>query len=253
MARIRTVKPELPSDPTLASVPLAARLTFVYLITQADDYGLVSAVPRQLLGLLFPHDPDITERKLTTWVKGLADAGMLELCQTSEGVPVIRLVNWERHQRIDNRSRSLLRDRLVREISPRDSASHGKNPLGSRSLSYSPSKVPDPGSQDARADFELAWAAYPKRANNPKAKAWKAYAARRKSGVTAEELLAGVRAYAAYCEREGIDPKFIKQGATFFGPDEHWLTDYASVGRESPAEQARRWAAEAQAERRGAA
>lgn len=74
--------------------------------------------------------------------------------------------------------------------------------------------------------FEEAWAAYPRRANNPKGKAKRAWTARLKSGVRPETLLAGVRAYAAYCERERVEPKFIKLAATFFGPDEHWAADY---------------------------
>ncbi len=77
--------------------------------------------------------------------------------------------------------------------------------------------------------FEEAWLVYPKRPNNPKAKARKAWRARIAAGVPAEELLAGVRAYAAYVAREGVGPRYVKLAATFFGPDEHWRTDYGPV------------------------
>lgn len=77
------------------------------------------------------------------------------------------------------------------------------------------------------ADFDLAWAAYPKRPNNSRGKASKAYMARRREGVSAEVILAGVVAYAAYVQAIGQPPHFVKLASTFFGPDEHWLTDYA--------------------------
>lgn len=77
------------------------------------------------------------------------------------------------------------------------------------------------------ADFALAWAAYPKRPNNSRGKASKAYMARRREGVSAEAIHAGVVAYAAYVQAIGQPPHFVKLASTFFGPDEHWLTDYA--------------------------
>lgn len=77
-----------------------------------------------------------------------------------------------------------------------------------------------------RKEFELAWSAYPKRPNNPKEKAWKAWLARLKEGVAPETLFDGVTRYAAYCRRERTEPRFVKMAATFFGPDRHWESDY---------------------------
>ena len=88
-------------------------------------------------------------------------------------------------------------------------------------------------SADAEREFAACWDAYPKRPGNSRAAALKAYRARRKEGVAPEPLLAGVRAYAAYCEREGTEPRFIKQASTFFGPGRHWETDYGPVTPEA--------------------
>ena len=76
-------------------------------------------------------------------------------------------------------------------------------------------------------DFDTAWAAYPKRPNNPKAKALRAYRARLADGEDPVVILAGVHAYAAYVQREGTPSQFIKLAATFFGPDRPYLDDYA--------------------------
>ncbi|HAS1237311.1 helix-turn-helix domain-containing protein [Enterobacter cloacae] len=73
-------------------------------------------------------------------------------------------------------------------------------------------------------DFEQAWQAYPKRAGgNSKAAAWKAWKARIKDGVNTVEMLAGVNRYAAYVRATGsAGTQYVKQAATFFGPDRHF-------------------------------
>ncbi|ENZ8239350.1 helix-turn-helix domain-containing protein [Klebsiella pneumoniae] len=78
--------------------------------------------------------------------------------------------------------------------------------------------------QDYSPDFETAWQAYPKRAGgNSKSGAWKAWKARLKDGVKPDDMLAGVKRYAAYARATGsVGTQFVKQAATFFGPDRHF-------------------------------
>lgn len=73
-------------------------------------------------------------------------------------------------------------------------------------------------------EFEQAWQAYPKRAGgNSKAVAWKAWKARIKDGVNTEAMLAGVNRYAGYVRATGsAGTQYVKQAATFFGPDRHF-------------------------------
>ncbi|WP_414454403.1 helix-turn-helix domain-containing protein [Enterobacter roggenkampii] len=73
-------------------------------------------------------------------------------------------------------------------------------------------------------EFEQAWKAYPKRAGgNSKAAAWKAWKARIKDGVTTVAMLHGVNRYAAYVRATGsAGTQYVKQVATFFGPDRHF-------------------------------
>jgi uncharacterized protein YdaU (DUF1376 family) len=75
-------------------------------------------------------------------------------------------------------------------------------------------------------DFAEAFDAYPKRPGASKADSLKAWTARVKAGVDPAVILAGVRRYAAYCIAAGTEPGFIKQPATFFGPGEHYLSDW---------------------------
>ncbi|CAH6600364.1 MAG: hypothetical protein E6805_21345 [Citrobacter freundii] len=90
--------------------------------------------------------------------------------------------------------------------------------------------------QDYSPEFEKAWQAYPKRAGgNSKAAAYKAWKARLKDGVKPEDMLAGVKRYAAYVKVTGnAGTQFVKQATTFFGPDHHfeeaWHTPSAPGG-----------------------
>lgn len=74
--------------------------------------------------------------------------------------------------------------------------------------------------------FEAAWDAYPTRPNNSKASARAAWDKSIRAGADPAALLAGVRAYAAFVERENTPATFIKMAATFFGPGRHWESDY---------------------------
>lgn len=88
-------------------------------------------------------------------------------------------------------------------------------------------------------EFEQAWREYPKRAGgNSKADAFKAWTARIKSGATAQELIDGVRRYAAYVTAAGkLNTEFVKQASTFFGPSKHYeepWTATAAAGKRDP-------------------
>jgi len=75
--------------------------------------------------------------------------------------------------------------------------------------------------------FEEAWQAYPTRPGANKRATFKAWAARIKAGVTAEAMLAGARAYAAYIQATG---QHLKLPETFFGTDEHFGSDWSLPG-----------------------
>lgn len=78
------------------------------------------------------------------------------------------------------------------------------------------------------AAFEAAWSAYPPRAGANKRTALKAWTVRIKGGVHAIDIMEGVERYAAYVLAERTEERFIKQPATFFGPDEHYTLPWTS-------------------------
>lgn len=81
---------------------------------------------------------------------------------------------------------------------------------------------PAKGKQEYPAAFESTWEAYPPRAGGNKKATFRAWAARVKAGTDPADMLAGAARYAAFVLAERTEERFIKQPATFFGPDEHF-------------------------------
>lgn len=82
-------------------------------------------------------------------------------------------------------------------------------------------------------EFDELWSAYPRReGGNPKKRAYRAYIARLREGVTHEEIKKGVHRYAEHIrasKNEGT--RYVLQAATFFGPDERWAEEYDTKKR----------------------
>lgn len=85
---------------------------------------------------------------------------------------------------------------------------------------------------DYPPDFEAVWDEYPRRgrtkgANDNKIAACRQYHKRLREGCCPRQILEGVRQYAAHCEAHGIaGTMFVKQAATFLGPDRHFETTW---------------------------
>ena len=147
-----------------------------------------------------------------------------------------RILNYEKYRelRTDEQIAEAERKRIQRQRASLKDAS-GDNPDMSRD------KGIEVRSQKSETPslFEEAWQAYPKRAGgNPKGKALKAWNARIREGVTADQLIAGVARYAAYSIAAGkVGTEFVMQAATFFGPDrrfaEDWTSSASTTGKNS--------------------
>jgi hypothetical protein len=138
MARIRTIKPEFPEDETLGHVCRDARLMFVLLWTICDDFGRFRASASYLRGQLFPYDEDISNKEVNEWLDQLCLVGRTKLYRVGNQAYGY-VVNWTKHQRIDNASKSSIPEPLPeQELStdksnvceiPRNFANLGGSPL----------------------------------------------------------------------------------------------------------------------------
>lgn len=263
MARIRTIKPEYFQDEKMAPLDVVTRFVFLGLISMADDAGRLLDNVKVIDAFVFPESSESCRESLAT----LAGIGRIVRGTTQSGQRVIQIANWTRHQRVDkpnfaNSLPELVAPEGVTEFAsdsrtlPESGASASRPDLRSTTTDLRPPTTDHTRRADAREggwreDFEVAWREYPRRPGDSAAKARKAYLARRKAGVTADELLAGVRAYAAYLQREQTAPRFIKQGATFFGAEgEHWRASYDAPPPLSPGRRVMQIAERQAAERR---
>ena len=101
MARIRSVKPDLFSSFTLANVSIHARFLFIGLFTEADDEGRMIDSPKKLTGSLFPHDENVTEKKVEGWLKELEAQGCIVRYTAGHG-RYLALPEWKNHQRVSH-------------------------------------------------------------------------------------------------------------------------------------------------------
>jgi hypothetical protein len=111
MARIRSIKPELPQSESMGNVSRDARLTFVQLFTLADDEGRLRGNSRMLASLLFPYDDGEDGHVLTTakdveaWMVELEREGCIVRYQIDTAY-YVQICNWLIHQKIDKPSKS---------------------------------------------------------------------------------------------------------------------------------------------------
>ncbi|HDL6532581.1 TPA: replication protein [Yersinia enterocolitica] len=88
---------------------------------------------------------------------------------------------------------------------------------------------------DYSAEFETAWANYPKReGSNSKPAAFKCWNARIKEGVASEVLLAGVERYAKFCQAKGqTNTAYVMQATRFFGPGCEYENTWSAMAPQS--------------------
>ncbi|RKQ97120.1 phage replication protein O [Kushneria sinocarnis] len=103
-------------------------------------------------------------------------------------------------------------------------------------------KTASGSSTEYTADFEAAWSLYPKRSgSNPKREAFKAWNARISEGFSTDDMVAGLKRYAAHVSAKGNwGTEFVMQGKRFFGPSAEFETEWAvatttpASGRQTP-------------------
>ncbi|MEB7741780.1 helix-turn-helix domain-containing protein [Escherichia coli] len=104
---------------------------------------------------------------------------------------------------------------------PQVNSKHDPQDIGASADASAPARS---ARQEYSPEFEQAWQEYPKRAGgNSKSAAFKAWKARIREGIKPETMLDGVRRYAAWVRATGnTGTQFVKQAATFFGPNRHF-------------------------------
>jgi hypothetical protein len=106
--RIRTIKPEFWLHEGLCGCTEFARLMAIALLNWADDHGYFMAHPSLLRGSLFPFLDD--SKKIPGTLQELSRVGWIELGTDNQGRPVGRVINFNKHQRVDKPQASKIKD-----------------------------------------------------------------------------------------------------------------------------------------------
>jgi hypothetical protein len=150
MARIRSVKPELRRDLTVADWPRECRYAFVLLWGYLDDDGRGLDDLRLLVADLFPLDRDVTEKKLNGWLDLMATDsvhGSAPICRYSiHGRDYMHAVKWDRSQRVSHAQKSKIPLCPIHETVQSGSAEETeplRNESGTVPESFPPSRTPE--------------------------------------------------------------------------------------------------------------
>lgn len=106
MARIRTIKPTFWGDDKVARLTRDERLLFLGLVSMADDDGRFLASNAAVSGFVFPND-DLSPARVGRWMSRLDAIGLVRVYDIG-GVRYGCLPNFDRHQVINRRSKSVL-------------------------------------------------------------------------------------------------------------------------------------------------
>lgn len=217
-------------------LPLSAQALYFHLAMRADDEGFVSK-PKSIQRLIRASDDDfkllIAKRYLLVF-----DTGIIVIKHW-------KIHNYIRGDRMQKTTYKDERDRLVLQSNGAYTEADGDKtiPIVSKNLinteclsSDSQMSVMCPSNVNIGKNsigknsidkytsaFDEFWKNYPRKKD--KGKAYKCYKARLNDGYSEEQLLTACINYAAECEHNKTEERFIKHGATFLSVNEPFL-DY---------------------------
>lgn len=188
---------------------------FVHLITYVDDFGRGSADPELIKGLCLPRRREVTEAQIEKEIQNLAAAGIVTL-YIADGEPYLQFSNWEKHQQVRSKRSKfpapnegvITSDSICGQMISGDSGCP-RNPIQSESNpNLNPTRT---GGAEERSDFDLFWAAYPKKVG--RSDAMRAFAKVR--GVDVQTMIAAVEAQKKSRQWQKEDGQYIPNPSTW--------------------------------------
>lgn len=98
------IKPEFWSDRSIGKMPRDVRLTFLGLISNADDFGKLPGDPLVVRAMIFPYDKDLTAKIVDKWLRTLHNSKRILRYESGKNRDrYIIIPNFRKHQKIDKR------------------------------------------------------------------------------------------------------------------------------------------------------
>lgn len=238
----RILKESICTSETIDELSPEAEVFFYRLLVTCDDFGRMDARPAILLGRCFPLKlGSISVNKITGWMAQLEKANLLQVYAV-DGKRYLQITTWADHQhRRANHSKypasvdgiptsastceQMQADASnCEQIHPRNRGIEESRNEESRNeespQARTPKKSASTDVDGYTPEFESFWNTYPKRIAKPAA--YRCWNARLKDGISSASMVSAAGHYAAYCDQQGTETKFIKHAATFLGPDRHF-------------------------------
>jgi hypothetical protein len=203
MARIRTIKPEFWRDEDLSKVGAEAALLAIGLLNHADDEGYFSANPKLIEADVFPLRE--LSGSVTGMLEELRSIGYIKVFIGSDGKRYGQVVNFEKHQVINKKSPSKIKDLCAEAVDsgiPTVVLPAGKERKGK-----------EQGKRDD-AQFDAFWQAYPKKTAKDDAR--KAFDKRKPDAEMLAQMLTALAVQTA-------SPAWTKDNGQFIPNPATWL------------------------------
>ena len=100
----RILKDSILTSRKLSMLSWFEQVMFDHLIVIVDDYGIYFADPVLLAHTLFPRGTGVTEKMIRDGLKHMEDLDLIQ-CYTVENETYLKLVSWEKHQRLRSTQR----------------------------------------------------------------------------------------------------------------------------------------------------
>jgi len=215
-----------------AAVSFAAEVIYTRIIPHADDAGRITGDLEELRAVIIPlgkKGKRISLKQLRQWLEELHNAGLITLYSKDEK-DYVEVTKFGDFQTIKG-------DRSPTVICPDPADGILWNPTESNgipSLRYGlgltkPNNNTAPNGAEYPPWFEECWNHYPRK--KEKRSSYNQASKRIAEGTLPEDLLIATIEYEYECRREGLEPKYVKLGKTFFGPSKPF-EDYLEAGRE---------------------
>jgi len=216
MARIRSIRPEFWDSQKVGGLSILSRLTFIGLISLADDDGRGRGDARFLLARIHPYASDISIEDLQKSLDCISGVG-LAVFYEADGSVYYELPGWKQHQKIERPNKSLLPSNSVsthRTLTDNSVSTRcGKGVEGSGLEGKGYAGLPDPMRRMYDVEFNAFMAAYPNK--NAVDGAWKVWQSMNPSKELQAEFLKAIEKQ----KKKGVWTKGMVHEA------KNWLAD----------------------------
>ena len=224
----RYLKPGICDSESIDLCDPLAECLFYRLLVNVDDYGRLDARLPVIKARCFPLKDSLSTKDIECLLVTLVRANLIQVYTTANGSIFLQMLKWDNVPRSKESKFPAFDDSCI-QVYTDACALHTNLPVTvteTVTKTGTETQTPKKLAAEYSAEFLEAWEYYPPKSGANKKGAFKAWNARLKAGASAAVILDGVKRYALYCKASCIEPRYTFQPQTFFGPDEHYLSDW---------------------------